>query len=249
MENLDIKWEFVDNRKTLYKAFLSCKKIFWEEELDPYKWWIEYYENTKNGTMKNPYYCLLWFYNNKIVAWISWNIFTIDNIEIAWIWYIWVDKEHWMQKKWIWTFLIEKVENYLISNSEKNNNNFWMIILESNKEIPELNIKSSIWFWEKKGYKKIENFNYFSPCVSFDPKNWDKLLKDVPLKFMVKTFKNDVLKTKFFKDMIDNIYIEWYSQDKENFENIDAFNKANKYIEDSLHKITDTFSWDEIKLR
>ena len=51
-----------------------------------------------------------------------------------------------------------------------------------------------------------------------------------------------VLKTKFFKDMIDYIYIEWYSQDKENFENIDAFNKANKYIEDSLLKITNTFS-------
>jgi len=202
MEKLDIKWEFVNNRKKLYQAFLSCKKTFWEEELDPYKWWVEDFETTINWTNKYPYYCLLWFYNNKVIAWISWNIFNINNLEVAWIWYLWVDKLSSMQLKWIWTFLVKKVEDFILNNS----NNLGAIFLESNKDIPELKIKSSIWFWQKQNYKIIDKLNYFSPCVKFDPKSGDALLKDVPLEFMDKNFwRKNNRKTIYKKFNFNNI--------------------------------------------
>lgn len=242
MENLDIKWEFVNNRKKLYRAFLSCKKTFWEEELDPYEWWIEDFETTKNWKNKYPYYCLLWSHNNKIIAWISWNIFNINNLEVAWIWYLWVDKSSSMQLKWIWTFLVKKVEDFILNKSNK----LGAIFLESNKDIPELKIKSSIWFWQKQNYRTIDKLDYFSPCVKFDSYSGNAILKDVPLEFMIKIFKEDVFDSNFIKKLISTIYKEWYYQKKEDFDNEIAFEKSNKYIDDKLNKILNTINWEKI---
>ncbi|MDD2907006.1 MAG: GNAT family N-acetyltransferase [Candidatus Gracilibacteria bacterium] len=233
MNKIDIKWELVKDRKTLYKAFLSCKKTFGEEELDPYKWWIEDYESTRNGKNIHPYYCILGFYKNKVIAGISWNIFNIENIQVAGIGYLWVDKLSGMQHKGIGSLLLNRAESFIENNSKK----IGAFFLESNKDIPELKIKSSVGFWEKQNYKKLDKFNYFSPCVKFDSHSGKPLLKEVPLEFMVKTIEKKVIEKNFIKKIISVVYKDWYYQKKEDFSNDSAFNKANKYIDTKLEEI------------
>lgn len=233
----NITWKLVNSRWLLYKAFLSCKKTFWEEELDPYNWWIEDFESTKNFQTKYPYYCLLWFYNNKIIAWCSWNIFYVDGFLNAWIWYLWVDKTSNVQWKWIWTLLVQKVEKLIIDESQKKNIKLGVIFLESNKDIPEMNIKSSVWFWKKQGYKTIKDFSYESPCIKFDENNWNPLLEDVPLEFMIRIFEMESLRRDFLVNLISTVYKEWYSQSEESFKSNDVLNIVNSYIERKLEKI------------